>query len=171
MNPFKYKGRSQTYILRHGEGTLKHLKLRLAGLPFIIHTHYIKTPLARRCHMTKVLPGHRDQVPLLLAVHGGFCGLHVARSTSLDLDKTQNISVPADEIDFSATIRRAEISCHHYISAAAQEEVNIFFSPSSDAQVGGRFVRWQDMSGDPVESADGGVSESTGRHSGAGSSR
>jgi len=91
-------------ILRHREGILKQLELRLAGL-FIIYGHYIKTPLARKCQMAKVIAGHGGKGTLLVAVHGGFGGLYVARSAGLDLDKTQHILVPADEIDLTATVR------------------------------------------------------------------
>ena len=53
--------------------------------------------------MAQVFASHGKEFP----IHGGFGRLHIAGSTGLDLDEAEYVPVPADEVDFAATIGRA----------------------------------------------------------------
>jgi hypothetical protein len=64
-------------------------------------------------------------------------GFNVVRSTSLDLDETEHVLVPADQINLPMMPRRAEVSRHHDVSAPAQIEISIFLAAPAGGLVGG----------------------------------
>ncbi len=55
------------------------------------------------------LPRLKDLVAFL-PVNCGFGGLHVVRGAGLDLDKTQGVIVPANQVDFAASVGRTKIT-------------------------------------------------------------
>ena len=59
--------------------------------------------------MPKVFTGDGEEVAAFVAIHGGFSGLYVAGGAGLDLDEAEDILMPGDQIDFAASIGRAEI--------------------------------------------------------------
>jgi hypothetical protein len=85
--------------------------------------------------MAQVFASHGKEFPTFVAIHGGFGRLHIAGSTGLDLDEAEYVPVPADEVDFAATIGRAEITGNYHVSALLQIEVGGFFSFAAGAQV------------------------------------
>lgn len=114
--------------------------------------------------MSKVIAGYGDECALLGAIHGSFSGFDVVRGASFDFDKTEHIFLPADQIDFSAMIGRAEIARDHYVSVTAQIKVSGFFAASADAEMIGGFFGRERVGGEPVEGTNRGVGEATGGH-------
>ena len=114
--------------------------------------------------MAQVFASHGKEFPAFVAIHGGFGRLHIAGSTGLDLDEAEYVPVPADEVDFAASIGRAEITGDHHVSELSQIEVGGFFSFAASAQVIGCLVWSQSLRDDPVEDANDGVSEASGEH-------
>jgi len=53
----------------------------------------------------------------------------------LHLDETENIGVPADQIDFAASARRTEITCDDHVASLAQMEVSRVFPLPSFLQM------------------------------------
>ena len=52
--------------------------------------------------MSQVFARHAAEFTLLVEIDCGLGGLEVMRGTSLDLDKAQNLALPANEINFSS---------------------------------------------------------------------
>jgi hypothetical protein len=130
----------------------------------IIHADDFEALLARGRQMAEVFASHGKEFPAFVAIHSGFGRVHIAGSTGLDLDEAEHVPVPPDEVDFAATIGRVEITGDHHVSALSQIEVGGFFSFAAGAQVIGCLVWRQSLRGDPVEDANGGVSEASGKH-------
>jgi hypothetical protein len=150
LNPFNMSAKSEICILLHREGVLKQLERRLAGLRSIIYGNDVETPLARKCHMPQVIACDSGQCPLLVAIHGRFGWLDIASGARLDLDETQHILVPANEVDFSSVMRRPEISRHHYVSTTAQVKVRIFFASLTGALMLRALVRGKGAFRQPI---------------------
>ena len=125
----------------------------MAGSVFIVYGDHIETPLARRRHLPQKIASHKRQFSLFIAVHSGLSGLEVPFGASLDLDKTQDIPVPADQIQFAAMIGRAKISRNDRITPPTKIEVGIFFAPTARPQVFSRVVRWKEPRGQRVKDA------------------
>jgi len=79
--------------------------------------------------MAKVLVGHCGQSTLFVAIHCRFGGLYVARGARLNFDKTQDILVPPNQVDFSPSTRRPKVARHHHVPQTPQVEVRIFLAP------------------------------------------
>src|SRR5882724_10757303 len=77
----------------------------------------------------QILVRHGDEFTLFVAIDCQMGGLDVAGGARLDLDEAEDVSLPANEVDFSATPKRAEISRDHDVSELAQVEVGRFFAP------------------------------------------
>jgi len=72
--------------------------------------------------------------------------------------------MPADQIDFAASIGRAEIAGDHHVSEPSQTEVGGFFTASAGAQVNWSVVQRQGLRGYPVEKPNCGVIDAAGKH-------
>ena len=154
----------EIFILLHGEGILKQLEPRVAGLRFIIYRHHVEAPLARKCQVPKVIAGHVREGALLVPVHGSFGGFDIVRGAGLDFDEAQHIFIPTDQVNLSPGMRRTEVSREHHVTAATQVKISVVFAPFSDALMDGQVVRRNCVLGKPVESADGGMGEAAGGH-------
>ena len=58
----------------------------------------------------QVIADNNSQIMPLIATYSGFSWLHVASGASLDLNKTQHILVPPDQINLAAVPRRPIIA-------------------------------------------------------------
>ncbi|HUJ94867.1 MAG TPA: hypothetical protein VLW84_06370 [Terriglobales bacterium] len=85
----------------------------------MIHTDHVEAPLAGKWQVTKVLTSDQHKGAPLGMVHGRFCGFDVVAAAGLDLDKTEDIFVPADKVDFTVVVRRAKVPRHHDIAEPA----------------------------------------------------
>ena len=103
--------------------------------------------------MPQKIASHEGQFSLFIAVHGGLSRLEVALGTGLDLDKTQDIPLPSDQIQFAAVIGRAKISSNNRITPPAKKKVGIFFSTAAGAVALGDVLRSQRSARKPVQRA------------------
>jgi len=108
--------------------------------------------------MAQVFPGDGRKFTALVPINRGFGGLHIAGSAGLDFDKTQDVLVPADQVDFAAPVGRAKIPGNHHISQLPQMEIGVFLASAAGAEVFIDVFRRQSAPGDPVEDANRGVS-------------
>src|SRR5205807_8240397 len=101
-----------------------------AGLGLVIvYAYNLEPPLARRWKPTQILPCHRRDLPPFVPVHGRFPGLNLQRSPGFNFNKTENISLPSDQVDLSPTTNRPEVPRHHDVAKPAQKEISVLFPP------------------------------------------
>ena len=108
--------------------------------------------------------GDGKEFTAFLPVNCGFGGLHVVLGAGLDLDETQGVIVPANQVDFAATVGRTKIAGDHDVSASSKIEIGVFFATPSRAQVLRAIVRRQCATCDPVKDANRCVSEAAREH-------
>ena len=116
--------------------------------------------------MAQVFAGDGEKFPAFVPIHGGFGGLYVVGGAGLDLDETEHVLVPADQVDFAAPVGRAKIAGNHDVAVSPQVEVGVFLASPAGAEVFSDVVRRQGTAGDPVEDANRGVSKAAGEHGG-----
>ena len=114
--------------------------------------------------MAQVFPGDGHKFTALVPINRGFGRLHIAGSAGLDFDKTEDLLVPADQVDFAAPVGCAKIPGNHHVSQLPQVEIGVFLASAAGAEVFSAAVRWQGPAGDPVEDANCGVSNAAGKH-------
>jgi hypothetical protein len=90
-----------------------------------------------------------------VAVHCRLGRLYVERCTGFNLNKTKNIVVPADQVNFSPLPWRAVVSGHDDVTQLAKMEVSVFFAAPAGALMLRLSVRRQSVLRQPVEAADG----------------
>jgi hypothetical protein len=90
-----------------------------------------------------------------MAVHRRFGSLHVNGCSGLNFNKTKNIVVPADQVDFSPLPHRAVVPGDDDVTQLAQMEVSVFFAVPAGALMLRLPVRRQSVPRQPVEAADG----------------
>jgi len=116
--------------------------------------------------MPEVIAGNADQRPLFVAVYGGLCGFYIVGGAGLYLDEAQDIFFPANQVDFSARIRRAKIPGDHHVPLLSQMEIGVLLTATPNAvALEGLFVS-ERVLGEPVENFKHSASEMTGRHGG-----
>ncbi len=93
--------------------------------------------------MSQVFAGNGKELLAFLPVNCGFGGLHIVCGAGLDLDETQGVIVPANQIDFAATVGRTKIAGDHDVSASSKIEIGGFLPSLSGAQVLRAIVRRQ----------------------------
>jgi hypothetical protein len=154
---------NKTDILRREGGIAKDFDLRLAGRRLgIVYAYYVEPPLARRWLAAQVLSCHGSDFAAFVAIYGCFGGLYVARRPGLNLNKTQHIGIPADQVDFSRMPRRAVVAGHNDVTQAAEMETGVVLPATAGALVRRPLVGRQSMPRQPVKAADGGVGETAG---------
>ena len=114
--------------------------------------------------MTQIFATNGEEFPAFLPVDCGFGGLYVVSGAGLDLDEAQDVVIPANQIDFAATVRRTEIAGHHRVFTPSKIEVSVFLTTPAGAQVARTLLGWQGSARNPVKNADRGVCEATGDH-------
>ncbi len=90
-----------------------------------------------------------------MAVHSRLGSLDIARCSSLNFNKTKNIGVPADQVDFSPLPRRAVVAGHDDVTQPAEMEVSVFFTAPAGALMLRLPVRRQSVLRQPVKAANG----------------
>jgi hypothetical protein len=90
-----------------------------------------------------------------MAVHCRLGSLHVNGCSGLNLNKTNNIVVPADQVDFSPLPRRAVVPGHDDVTQPAEMEVSVFLAAPASALMLRLPVRGQSVLRQPVKAADG----------------
>ena len=105
-------------------------------ISFVLHREDIKSPLRKPGGAAQVFADHFAEVVALLAVHSSLGGFHLAGGSGFDLDETQYVSVPADEINFAVMPGRAEVPGYHNVPATAKIEIGVFLAAPAGAEVG-----------------------------------
>ena len=77
--------------------------------------------------------GHAAQFMLLGAVYGEFGGYHAMAAAGLDLDETEDIAIPADEIDFATAALASPVAREDGVALAAQKGVGQLLAPAAGA--------------------------------------
>jgi len=100
--------------------------------------------------MPKVLVGNGRKPALFIPIDCRLGRLHRARGARLHFNKTQDIVVPANDVDFSPPPSRAKVARHHHISQTPQMEVRILLPAPPGPLMCGNIVGWERSLGDPV---------------------
>jgi hypothetical protein len=117
------------HILRRQGGVTKDFNLGMSGLRLIeVYAYNVEPPLAQRWKAAQVLTGDRRDLAALVAVNGCLRSLHVVRSPRLNLYKTKNILLPANQVNFAGTLRRAEVARYDDVPQFPEMEVGFFFA-------------------------------------------
>jgi hypothetical protein len=109
---------------------LKQLERRPAAR-FVVYGQHIEAALARGWHLAKKVAGNEAEFSFLVSINGGFGGLYVARCSRLDLDKTESVLVPSDEIEFTAMVWGPVVASDDDIALSPQVEVGIFLAATA----------------------------------------
>src|SRR6202451_2920339 len=143
-------------ILRRQGGITEDLNPGLAGFRrFVVYAYYIESPLAHWFHMAEILPYHEHDLAAFVAVDGALGRLDSQRSAGLNLIKTEDVGVPADQVNFATELGRAEVSRHHDVAETSQVAAGFLSAPASGALVLRDFIGRKSVEGEPVEGADG----------------
>jgi hypothetical protein len=110
------------------------------------------------------LPCHLRHFSPFVPIHRRLRGLDVERSTRLNFNETQNIGVPADQVDLSPAARRPEIAFHHHIPQLPQMEVGILFSLRPGALVPRPRIGREHAVPNPIQSVNDGSRKKRGKH-------
>src|SRR5512143_1671356 len=92
-------------IVRHRKGILVQLERGRDDFRVIVYGDYVESPLARTWHVAQKLARHQGQIPLFLAIYGGFCRFHVAAGTGFHLDKAEHVFVPTNQVQLTTVMR------------------------------------------------------------------
>lgn len=112
---------------------------------------------------TQVVANHHAQVVALLPINGGFGWFDVMRGAGLDLDETENIFVPSDEIDFSMMPRRAVVTGDYHVTFAPEIEVRVFLPPAANEKMDWN-IFYALLTRNPVKYAEHGMSDAAAKH-------
>ena len=72
----------------------------------IVYGEPVEPPLARNWYQAQEVAGDHRELLLFMTIYG-FGGLDVMRRPSFHFDKTQDVPIPADKIEFAASMRGA----------------------------------------------------------------
>jgi len=114
--------------------------------------------------MTQVFTGNRHKLATFIPVHGGLGGFHIPRCARLDLDETEDIFVPPNEVDFPPVIWGTEIPSDHNVPVPSEIKIGILLAPSTSLQVVPLMLGRQGLAGNPVENSYGRVGEAGTEH-------
>src|SRR5208337_3729653 len=92
----------------------------------IVYGEHVKPPLARRGHLPQEIAGNQRKLSLFIAIYGGFRGLRITLAASLHFNKTQDVPIPAGQIEFAAMMRRAVVARDDHVAATAQVKISVF---------------------------------------------
>jgi hypothetical protein len=76
----------------------------------IVYGEHVEPPLGRRWQQAREVAGDHRELLLLMTIHGGFRRLDVRRRPNFHFDKTQDVPIPADKIEFAAIMRGAVVA-------------------------------------------------------------
>lgn len=128
----------------------------------VVNADDFEPPRTGRRHVAQVFAGYCKQVVAFLPVHCGLRRFHVVGSTSLDLNETQDVVVPSNQVDFAAPVGRSEITRDHDVPVSSKVEIGVFVTTPPGAQMLCSMVRRKRAARDPVEDANRDVSKTAG---------
>jgi len=131
---------------------------------FIIYGEHVESPLAQTGHVAQEVAGDQRQLPLFIAIYGGFGGFEVTLRPSFHLDKTQDVPIPADEIELAAMIGGAVVARDDRVAAPAKVKISVLLAAPA-----GTLVRWHVLGRkrsccQPVQCAQCGLRQASGEH-------
>jgi hypothetical protein len=85
-----------------------------------------------------------------MTIYGGFGGLDVMRRPSFHFDKTEDVSLPPDKIEFAAMMWRAVVARDNGVTSPAQVEVSVFLAAPPGTLVRGHILRRKRAGCQPV---------------------
>lgn len=131
-------------ILRRQGGVLKHFDVRAGSTAVIVYAYYIEPPLARWWQVTPVLARHFGDFPALVPVHSCLGRLHVLCCARFNFNKAKYIVVPSDQVDLSATTRRAIVTGDYGVAQLSEMKVSFLFATPSNLLVPRTLMRRQE---------------------------
>ncbi len=127
----------------------------------IVYGDNVESPLARRGHPTEKFAGNLGQMVLLLTIHRCFGGLDVVAGAGFYFDDAEHVTIPADEIKFSAVVGRAVVASNHDVAAPAEVEVGSLLTPAPGLQMGRNVFRGKSPGGQPIKGAERGLGDAS----------
>ena len=82
----------------------------------IVYAHNIESPGTRWGKPPQIFPRHQRYFAPFVPVYGGLGGLYVMRGPGLNFYETENIRIPADQVDLAAATWRAKVARHNHIA-------------------------------------------------------
>jgi len=119
------------------ERTLDQPDRRLSSLFWVCHAHHVEATgrgLFSR-EASKVSTRDRADVALLGGVNRSFRWSEALTCARLHLEEAEDFPVPANEIDFAATLRNPKVRSNDAISIAAKKKVGCSLSVASCFQM------------------------------------
>jgi hypothetical protein len=85
-----------------------------------------------------------------MTIYGGFGRLDVMRRPSFHFDKTQDVPIPADKIEFAAIMRGAVVAGDDRIAPPAQVKIRVSFAAPAGTLLRGHVLRRERSCCQPV---------------------
>src|SRR6202142_268124 len=77
------------------------------------------------------------QLPLFMAIDSGFRGLDLACRSSLHFDDTQNVPIPANQIQLTPMMRRPVVAGDDGVAPPPQIKISVFLAATAGALCAG----------------------------------
>ncbi|HSZ61269.1 MAG TPA: hypothetical protein VK828_05710 [Terriglobales bacterium] len=154
---------SELSIVRYRKRILEQLERGVAGSVLIVYGEHVETPRARR-DVAHEVTRNQNQVPSFGAIDGRLGRFNIARRPRFHFDDAQSVAVPADQIDFPAMMRGAEIPGDNRIASSPKIEIRFFFAAPASPQVRGTLLGRKRFGCNPIEYAQGSLREASSRH-------
>lgn len=132
----------------------------------IIYADNIEPPLAHWWRVAQVITDDLGNFPALVPIDSRLGGLHFARRSGLNFNKTKDIMVPTDQVDFSVVTGGAVIALDHGVAELAQMEVGVLFALRADALTDRTSIRRKDARREQVERSEDSAREDGWKHGG-----
>ena len=94
----------------------------------LVNGHYIEAKTAYEALPPAIGACQANQLPPLIEVHRAQGRVVVPAETAFHLDKHQNSTLPANQVQFPSTAREAVVPSHDCIPLAAKEPVGEFLT-------------------------------------------
>ncbi len=144
-------GLRKLHILRRQGSIAKHFDLRTGTKMRIVYAYNIESPLARWWLPSQIFSCHLRHLAPFMTVYGRLRSFHIVRRPRFNFNKTKNILVPADQVDFPSATWRAKIARHHHVSQLPQVEERLFLAVRPDAQVPWPLIGGQHPLSHPIQ--------------------
>jgi len=119
-----------------------------------IHAENVEAPGGLAREMVQIFVSHGKQFLQFVAIDGQVGGLDVEGGAGLYFNKTKDIAVPSDEVEFATAAWGAEIAGHNDVAELAQIEVRRFFSAPPGLMVLSYLFGTTSVFKEPVESLE-----------------
>ena len=104
--------------------------------------------------MPQVIPRDLGDFASFVTIDSGLRGLYIAGCSRLNLNKTKDIVVPSDEVDFATVAGSTVVSGDNEVAEFPQMEVGVFLPPAAGSLVLWFLVTGEGVRCDPIETAD-----------------